>query len=91
MSVFYAVYGENGIGVCNNYYKVQESLSYLKRGNCKKILSFTDALEHAEEMFNELNPADHIFIRDYGDFPLNWVVYKKELTAGNYGRRKNYE
>lgn len=79
MAKYYRLYGNNGLGVYDNWNKVVAPHSYLE-GNCvKSFCMFDEAKEFAIDGFLYLNGKD---LRNCMPDRLlvNFVVYRKEIV-----------
>lgn len=79
MAKFYGLYGNNGLGVYENWNKVVASRPYLK-GNCmKSFCTFDDAKEFAIDGLLYLNGED---LRKCMPrrLPMNFLVYRKDVV-----------
>lgn len=75
MNRYYAVYGTNGLGVYDNYYKVEQSRPYIKKFRTKRFDTLEEAAEYAETGHLILTNKDVVMpvIR------LNWLVRTKQF------------
>lgn len=78
MAKYYGLYGNNGLGVYDNWNKVLTSRCYIK-GNCvKSFCTYNEAKEFAIDGFLCLNGED---LRESVPkrLKMNYVVYRREI------------
>ena len=84
MKTYYAVHGENGLGVYQNYHAVMKSKEYLSKFNCKKFSSIDEARLYAVSKYNEHQEEGSPAIAD-PSMPLkvNWLFFRRDVIAHN--------
>lgn len=76
-NAFYAVWGVNGVGVYDDWSKVQETKEFLKKFGCKKFKTYEKAYSKAIYEFNMLN--DGCRLDFHGKLKINKTKYKKYM------------
>lgn len=76
----YAVAGENGVGVYNDYGKAYASKTYLTKFRVKKCKTYEEAKKYAFDYYNgfqyeAIARAD----MDMG-LPMNFTIYRKNIV-----------
>lgn len=82
-NIFYAVWGNNAVGVHKEWYRVEESKFYIKGFCCKKFNSFTEAKDYAIDHFIERNCED---IRETTKsmVRLNYITFLSKILKKTY-------
>lgn len=79
MAKYYGLYGNNGLGIYDDWHKVVASRCYL-RGNCvKPCCTFDEAEKFAIDGFLYLNGEDLPECMP-GRLPMNFVVYRRAIV-----------
>lgn len=76
---FYVIYGNNAVGIYDNYNLCLSSKKYVKSWNCKKFQSWEEAVEYAIDYVDEAGYKYELNIQRE-DFSLNRVLYYKNFV-----------
>ena len=76
-TVYYAVWGKNGVGVYTDYKEVEKLRRYLRNFNCKKCHTYSEARSTALQNYNALNPGEEY----YGPLSYNFTFYEADMIA----------
>jgi len=87
MRKYYGVYGENGLGVCNNYGIAYGKRKYVRGIRIKKFESKEEAVEYSVEGYNSLQD-NYVFASRAKESMLlessvNWIFYSRDVREYN--------
>lgn len=87
MRKYYGVYGENGLGVCNNYGIAFGKKQYIKGMRIKKFDSKEEAAEYSVDGYNSLQDQYDVNVLAKESMLLestgNWIFYPREIREYN--------
>lgn len=75
---YYAVWGSNGVGIFDNWDKVQDARPYIKKFGTEKFNNWEDAERKALWEFNLFQDESCLSYFN-GPLSLNYVLYKKQI------------
>lgn len=84
MATYYALHGQNGFGVYQDYEVVKRNKEFLSKSNCKKFKTADEAKHFAISKYNEHQDDGSLAIADPSmQFRLNWTTFRKDVIAEN--------
>lgn len=84
MTTYYAIHGENGLGIYTDYSAVMRSKEYLSKFNCKKFKNINDAKHFAISKYNNHQIDGSLAIADPSiQIKLNWTTFRKDVITAN--------
>lgn len=87
MRKYYGVYGENGLGVCNDYDIAYGKRQYVRGIRIKKFESKEEAVQYSVEGYNSLqdNYVFDLLAKESMllESSVNWIFYPKDIRAYN--------
>lgn len=87
MRKYYGVYGENGLGVCNNYGIAYGKRKYVRGIRIKKFDSKEEAVQYSVEGYNSLqdNYVMDLMAKESMllESSVNWIFYSREIREYN--------
>lgn len=78
--IFYAIWGDNGVGVVTSWNRVLKNRTFLRSSSCAKFDNWGDAEVKALAEYNARNPRNPF----YGPLRCNYVLFSKQIENGNF-------
>ena len=90
MTTYYAIHGENGLGIYTDYSAVMRSKEYLSKFNCKKFKNINEAKHFAISKYNNHQIDESLAIAEPDmNIKLNWTIFRNNIIAENTAKISN--